>query len=372
MASRALSRARTLFRAALDSLRPRLRARPGQPRSILVLHELLLGDTLMLASLLAALRDRYRDATIHVAARPEFLPLFSGRPYGVQALPFTERDANALDGLAPARGCDIAIVPGENRYALTARALGARWIVALAGARPGWKNRIADELIDIPAEPAGLADLFARLAGPPRGLRYRLGDWPAPAYAPFPLPKKPYALLHVGARTPLRYWPAERWSALAEKLTAENLQVVLSAGPNETGVIGQIDPAARYASFGGTLDLAQLWHLVAGAELVVTLDTGVAHLAKLTGNRTLCLYGPGSATLFGRGEFWRDAPFTEITVADFPCRDQRILFGREIGWVRRCNRSLKECARPRCMEAITLEEVVSASARPGVLRHPAA
>ena len=58
MASRALSRARTLFRAALDSLRPRLRARPEHPQTILVLHELLLGDTLMLAPLLAALRDR--------------------------------------------------------------------------------------------------------------------------------------------------------------------------------------------------------------------------------------------------------------------------------------------------------------------------
>lgn len=360
MASRGLSRARTLGAALVRSLAPRPSARPAEPRSILVLHELLLGDTLMLAALFAALRQRYAGATIFSAARPELVPLFSGRPYGVRALPFRETDPRALSGLAPAEECDLALIPGENRYALTARALGARWIVAMAGARSGWKNRLADELVPIPQSPMGLADIFALLAGPLQGLRYSPGDWPAPAFAPFPMPTEPFALLHIGARTPLRHWPAERWSALAAELSKKGLRVVLSAGPGEQALVGKVDPAGAYAAYPGTLELAQLWQLVAGARLLVTLDTGVAHLAKLTGTRTICLFGPGSAQLFGRGEFWRDAPFKEVTVADFPCRDQRTLFGREIVWVRRCQRSLAECPRPRCMEAIGLQDVLAA------------
>ena len=51
---------------------------------------------------------------------------------------------------------------------------------------------------------------------------------------------------------------------------------------------------------------------------------------------------------------------SEVTVPDFPCRDQRTLFGREIVWVRRCQRSLSECPRPRCMEAIGLKDVLTA------------
>jgi ADP-heptose:LPS heptosyltransferase len=360
MASRAYSRARTLGHALVRSLRRRPAARPPQPRSILVLHELLLGDTLVLAALFAALRQRYPEARLYSTARPELVPLFSGRPYGVQALPFNERDPRALDALSAAANCDIAFIPGENRYALTARALGASWIVAMAGARSAWKNRLADELIPIPAAPMTVADIFASLAGPATGLRYRASDWPAPAFTPFSAPPAPYALFHIGARTPLRYWPSERWSDLAAEISRKGLRVVLSAGPAEKALVSQIRPAGAYAAYPGTLDLTQLWQLVAGARLLVTLDTGVAHLAKLTGTRTVCLFGPGSAPLLGRGEFWRDAPFTEVTVADFFCRDQRSLFGREIAWMRHCTRRLAQCPRPRCMEAIGLQDVLAA------------
>jgi ADP-heptose:LPS heptosyltransferase len=359
MASRTSSRLRALARAAANGLGRRAKQRPVQPRRILVLHELLLGDTLMLAPLLAALRARHPASAIFVAARPEVLPLFSGRPYGVQALPFSERDPKALEALAPARGCDLALIPGDNRYALTARALGARWIVALEQPGSVLKNWLPDERVPFPERETALADLFALLAGQAEPMRYRPGDWPAPAAAPFDKPGEPYAVLHVGASTPLKYWPAERWAALADSLAAR-CQPVWSAGKKETDVIRAIDPQGRYRAYAGTLDLAQLWHLVAGAQLAVTLDTGVAHLAKLAGTPTVCLYGPGSARLVGRGEFWRDAPFREVTAADFPCRDQHLLFKREISWVRRCGRTRAECPRPRCMEAIALEDVAAA------------
>lgn len=363
MASRALSRLQALGRAALASLAPRPKKRPRDPRTILVLHELLLGDTLMLAPLLAALRAGHPSATIYVAARPEVLPLFSGGPYGVHALPFSERDPHALRALAPARGCDLALIPGDNRYALQARALGARWIVALEQPGSAWKNRLPDERVPLPDRETALADIFALLAGaPPQPLRYRSADWPAPVAAPFDKPAGPYAVLHVGASTPLKYWPAERWAALAASL-AGRCQPVLSAGKKEAEVIRAIDPGGRWPAYAGTLDLAQLWHLLAGAQLIVTLDTGVAHLAKLCGTPAVCLYGPGSSLLVGRGEFWRDAPFSEITAPSFPCRDQRLLFKRQVAWVRRCGRSLAQCPRPRCMEAIGLEEVGTAAAR---------
>jgi ADP-heptose:LPS heptosyltransferase len=357
MSTRALHRLRSLAASALGSMRRAPRVRPVQPRRILVLHELLLGDTLMLAPLLARLRARHAGAEIYVAARPEVLPLFSGRPWGVAPIAFTERAPAALEA---ARDCDLALVPGENRYTLSARGIGARWIVAFGGARPGWKNWAADELIDFPRHPANLADIFAELAGPaPAGLRYRPGDWPAPAFRPFERPAAPYAVLHVGASTPLKYWDTERWRALAAHL-AERFRVVLSCGPREVDLVQQIDPKGRYGAYAGTLDLPQLWHLVAGADLLVTLDTGVAHIAKLTGTRTVCLFGPGSAALTGRGEFFRDAPFTEVTAADFPCRDQHVIFGRDVAWARVCRRSLAECPAPHCMQAIALDDVLRA------------
>jgi ADP-heptose:LPS heptosyltransferase len=356
MSIRARNRIKTIGRAALSSLRAAPRVRPGDPRTILVLHELLLGDTLMLAALFARLRARYPRAEIFSTVKPEIAPLFSGRPYGVVPLAYSERAPDALQSLQAAARAELALIPGENRGTLTARALEAGWVVTFGDSRPQWKNWLPDELVDFPRQTANLADIFASLAGPaPSGLKYRRGDWPAPACAPFEAPGKPYAVLHIGARSPLRYWPQERWSALAERLS-EKYEVVWSAGPREAHLV----PPGRYRAYAGTLDLAQLWHLLAGAELLVTLDTGVAHLAKLTWTPTVCLFGPGSAPLLGRGEFFGDAPFHEVTVPDFPCRDRRQLFKREVVWVRHCARTLEECERPRCMEAIALEDVLRA------------
>jgi ADP-heptose:LPS heptosyltransferase len=329
---------------------------------VLVLHDLLLGDTLMLTPLLAALRARYPGARIYVTTAPAVLPLFSGRPYGVRALPFTERGADAMTQLEPARDCDIAFVPGETGLALYARALGARWVVGFAKAVPRWKNWMVDESIAFPRSSTALGDIFASLAGPHPAVHFWPDDWPAPACEPFERPRSPYALLHVGARSPLRHWEPARWAEVAAELNRRGLEVVLTAGPGEARLIEEIDPLRAYRAYPGTLNLAQLWHLLAAAEALVTLDTGIAHLAKLTGTRTACIFGPGSAALFGRGEFWKDAPFTEVTIRDFPCRDQRRLFKRHVNWVRHCSRSRSECSRARCMEAVSVRAVLDALA----------
>jgi ADP-heptose:LPS heptosyltransferase len=347
----------------LSTLSWRPRRRTDDPRSILILHDLLLGDTLTLTPLLAALRAKHPGARIYMTAAPAVLPLFSGRPYGVQALPFTERDPDAMAQLAFARDCDIAFIPGETGLALYARALGARWVVAFAKAVPRWKNWAVDESIAFPASSAALGDIFASLAGPHPEVHFRPHDWPAPAFEPFDRPRSPYAVLHVGARSALRHWQPARWAEVAAELKRRGLEVVFTAGPGETRLVEEADPGGEHGSYAGTLTLSQLWHLLYSAELVVTLDTGIAHLAKLTGTRTACIFGPGSAVLLGRGEFWKDAPFAEVTIPDFPCRDQQKVFKRRVAWLRHCARGVEQCPRARCMEAISARDVLDALPR---------
>lgn len=329
-----------------------------------MLHDLLLGDTLMLAPLLAALRQRHPSADLLIAANPAYAALFDGRPFGARVLPFTESQSNGLAALAPAQDCDIAILPGENRLAISARAVGAKWVVGFAAGKPAWRDRAVDELIPLPSSPMALADLFALLAGlgdeSGIGLRYAAGDWPAPPFSPFDKPAPAYAVLHVGAGSPLRLWEAEKWRSVAGALGARGIGAVWTSGKDESHLVEAIDPDSRYLSYAGRLDLPQLWHLLAGARLAVTLDTGISHLAKLTRTPVAALYGPGSAMLFGRGKFWEENEFLEVTIADFPCRDQRHIFKRDLPWVRRCNRTAEGCPRARCMEAISAEQVIAA------------
>jgi ADP-heptose:LPS heptosyltransferase len=190
---------------------------------------------------------------------------------------------------------------------------------------------------------------------------YKRGDWETPAARDFALPASPYAVLHVGASTPLKLWPPERWRAVALALEQRGLSPVWSAGRGEETLVKAIDREERFASFAAKLDLPQLWRLLAGARLLVAPDTGVAHLGRVAWTPTVSLFGPGSAVLCAPGSFWRDTPWSGVTDEGFPCRDQNLLFRREIHWVRRCARTTSECAEPRCMHAIGVDAVLAAA-----------
>lgn len=360
--SRVASRLRILPRAlARRFLRVQRRQRPVSPRSILIAHHLLLGDTLMLTPLLAKLRERHPDARIVLAVPRAIAPLYVGRPYGVEPAVFEPREPASLDAFLSSGGFDLAFVPGDNRHSWLAAAAGARWIVAHAGDRPAAKSWPVDERRPFPNSPTAWADAMAMLADGPAPRRYRPADWPAPSFAPFESPAGNYCVLHVGAGNPLRFWNRDRWFALAEALARQDLQVLWSAGRSETGEVDAIDPARRFPSWAGRLDLAQLWQLIKGARLLVCTDTGISHLGRLTGTPTVTLYGPGSDVLFGPGDFLRDLACRSVTIADFPCRDQTSIFKREVEWVRRCQRTPRECPAPRCMQAIGADEVLRAA-----------
>lgn len=338
------------------------RRRPAEPACILILHHLLLGDTLMLTPLLAKLAEQYPLAERYLACPPAFASLYAGRPFGIQALPWHPRqgDIAALRAAAP---FDLVIIPAENRYSLLARALGARWVLGFAEDVPRWKNWFVDEARAFPERPAAFGDFCADLLAGPAPQAYRPQTWPWLAYAPFARPKVAYAVLHLGASTPLKFWPAERWQALAAWLAAQGIQPVWSAGAKELALLQAVDPQSMYPSFGGLLDLPQLAQLLAGARLMVCPDTGVTHLARIVGVPTVALFGPGSSLVSGAGNYWCESPFHALTIP-IACRNQTNTFRRHRAWIQRCSRSqgtgAGQCARPLCMEGITLEAVQTA------------
>lgn len=360
--SRTALRLQVLPRALMQLLGKPWRRRPQQVSRILIAHHLLLGDTLMLTPLLAALRQCYPQAEILMLCPKAIAPLYQGRPYDVSVLPWHPADAKSLLPLWQAPGFDLAFVPGDNRYSWLALAAGARWIVAHGHDRPAWKNWPLDEVHDYPAHADGWHGMVAKLANKDFRGRYQPPDWPAPTVSHFTAPPQPYAVLHVGASSPLKFWPAERWLALADWLQRQGIVPCWSGGPGEEALVSAIDPTGRYVSLAGQLSLAAMWHLLQHARLLVCPDTGVAHLGRLVNVPTVVLFGPGSDVLCGAGDFWRDAPFRSVTIRDMPCRDQRVMFRREAAWIRRCGRSVRECTEPRCMSLIMLDPVYKACA----------
>ena len=364
--SRFGGRVATVARALADRIVRRIE--PIEPRRVLIAHHLLLGDTLMLTALVAKLRANHPDADVAMTVPHAYAPLYATRPYGVRALAWDPRDLpSSLFAEAP---FDLAIVPGDNRYAWLAAAMRARWIVAFDGDTPARKSWPIDRLVPYPEAPGSWGDMVARLVDGPPAPQYAPTQWPAAPAGAFEPPRGTFAVLHLGASTPLKHWTPQRWAAIAMRLAARGIEPVWSAGRGEEPLVAASDPDRRWRSYAGTLDLAQLRALLDRAALCVSPDTGIAHLARIAGTPSVTLYGPGSATVTGAGRFYAAIPWRAVTVDPFPCRDQRTLFRREIAWVRRCGRSPAECGHPRCMDAIDVEAVSSAIGEVLALRDP--
>ncbi len=341
------------------------RSAPRTPKRVLIAHDLLLGDTIMLTPLLAKCRERWPDAEIVMTCPPRYCALYAMRPYGVRALPYDPRDVHSLRELRAEARFDLALVPGDNRYSWLARALGAGWVVGFSGADARYKDWPIDELRSYPDVPTAWADLVGGLIDGPPPARYRPRDWPTPPAAAFDVPGQPYAVIHAGASSALKRWPASRWSEVARQIEATGLSVVLSAGPGEAHLLDPIDPDRALTRFAGTLSLPQMWHLLDRASLLIAPDTGIAHLGRIVDVPTLALFGPGSALLCGAGDFWSESPFTALTIPDFPCRDQTVTMRRNIHWIRRCERfegsAPGQCPEARCMLALTTDDVTDAA-----------
>ena len=356
MGERSATRALVVSRALARSL---ARATSGEaPRRILVAHNLLLGDTLMLTPLLAKLRRNHPAAELTLLASPAAVPLYEQRPYGVRVLPFKPSDSATARALLGEEPFDLAFVVGDNRYSWLAAAMRAGHIVAHSEDGRWSKNVFVDEARPYASKPAPWGEMVANLADGEEPPRYTRSQWHAPGAASFAIPSLPYAVLHVGASTPLKRWPARRWMALALELERLGITVAWSAGRGEEAIVSECDPSGRFASYAGKLDLAQMWHLIAHARLLVAPDTGIAHLGRVAFTPTVALFGPGSAPLCAPGEFWSAAPWHAVGPDPFPCRDQPMLFGRRVEWVRRCTRTPEQCALPRCMHAIELGDIL--------------
>ena len=358
MASRGWARAYTLGTAALHW--GARRRRPREVKRLLIVQYMLLGDTIMLTPLLKKARELYPAAEIDMALPSAYAALYAGRPYGVRALPFDVRSLASHRELRRHAGYDLALVPGDNRWAWLARALDSRWIVAFAADDPGYHEWPVDELRPMPAEPMAWGDIAARLLDGPEPQPYSPKEWPAPPFAAYEKPRRPYAVLHLGASSPHKLWPAERWIAVRDWAEARGFQVVLSAGRGEEPLLAPVDPQGHRSVLAGRLDLAQLWNLLANAAFLVCPDTGVAHLSRLVGVPTIAIYGPGSPISAGPGRFWPNAPFRALWDPDVPCRDQDHLFERKLVWLKQCWRGVGECADPFCIRRVGVDQVTRA------------
>ncbi|MCS0603799.1 glycosyltransferase family 9 protein [Streptomyces sp. LP11] len=266
--------------------------RTPYPPTVLVLRALGLGDLLAGVPALRGIRRAFPGHRVVLALPPGLteLALATG---AVDAVFPAEAPARAVPSLThwAAPPPDIAIdLHGngpESRDALAA--LSPRRLLAHACPDgPPWQGQANERVrwcaflqaYGIPADP-----LDVRLPRP---------GTPSPAPGA--------VVVHPGAASGSRRWPGERFAAVVRCLRATGHHVVLTGGPGEDALVRAVaergGQPVRDVLTGG-LPLDELSALVAGARLVLSGDTGLAHLAVAHGTRSVTLFGPVSPRLWG-------------------------------------------------------------------------
>lgn len=109
------------------------------------------------------------------------------------------------------------------------------------------------------------------------------------------LPQEPYVVVHPGASVPARRLPVAPTAEAVRRLTGAGRLVVATGGPGEREVvqaIGRGAPPGRFDDRAGATGLADLAHLLAGADAVICGNTGPAHVAAAVGTPVVEAFPP--------------------------------------------------------------------------------
>jgi len=274
--------------------------------TVLVLRALGIGDLATAVPALRGLRAARPTEEIVLAAPAWLEPL--------------ARLTGAVDRVLPVDGLDVPRIPVPRgpalgadqqggvlrpRLAVNLHGRGPRSHRLLAGTRPSRMIGFACPAADFPDGPQWTADehevhRWCRMlagyhiaAGPTDLLLHQPAVPPAAGGV---------TIVHPGAKDPVRRWPPARFARLAEALERSGHRVVVTGSPAERWLAERVAALAGLPSarvLAGRTDLGGLAALVAHARLLVSGDTGIAHLA--TGYRTpsVLLFGPTPPAWWG-------------------------------------------------------------------------
>ena len=283
---------------------------------VLVVGPSWVGDMVMAQALYKVLRLRNAEVEIHVVAPPWSLPVLERMP-------------------EVARGIELAVGHGEvglgRRLTLARRLRAERYTRAIVLPRSA-KAALVPWLARIPLRTGFRGEWRYGLLNDVRVLEARFDQTvkrflalgvERDAPVPVPLPKELHPRLRsdrknlerlraahglvAGARLaalmpgaeygPAKRWPAAHYGALAAALAGTNTDVVVLGSAKERGIGDEVAAraaSARVRNLCGATSLADVVDLLAAADVAVSNDSGLLHVAAAAGAPVVAIYGSSS------------------------------------------------------------------------------
>jgi ADP-heptose:LPS heptosyltransferase len=320
-----------------DPFAPGLLARlPEPPRKIALLRASRIGDFICATPAFRALRHALPDAEISMITLPILHDIavrsphldryvaFPGFP-GIAEQFFDARRTAQFFQTVQAERFDLALqMQGSGVYSNPFMLLlGAK---ATAGfVRSGDSAGLLDAALPYPDqlhEIRCVLSLTNFIGAPAQGEQIEFPLWPqdhAEATALLANAKPPLIGLHPAARELTRRWPVERFAAVGTALRRKYGGTVVIVGEPEEQVTGAMlvqQLGEPYLNLIGKTSLVTLGAIIDRLAVLITNDTGPAHIAYALGAPTVTIFGAGNPTTNGP---LQDGPF-RVLAHPVPCR----------------------------------------------------
>jgi ADP-heptose:LPS heptosyltransferase len=279
---------------------------------ILVIRLSAIGDVLLTFPVLQGLKEKFPGAEIYFLTKEEQLPLLRLLPFDVKGIELQKSIAATAKLLKNQRFDQIIDLHNNLRTALLQMHMfqftwsrvkkhnATKWCMT----RFKTKNTWVPSIVERYAKAAKV-----ELSGKPLDLNLDH------AALPSTLPNK-YAVWILGAKFKTKQFPVEK---MRETLTLCDVPIVLLGGKEELTMASNLSQDfPRLINIVGKTDFFQAALALSRAQLVVTNDTGLMHLASFFNPPMLCLWGntvPG----FGMGPYGCDKA-EHFQVSDASCR----------------------------------------------------
>ena len=327
-----------------------------------------IGDVVLSTAVLDPLRHRFPEAPVHLAVGPALAELLAAdpvaAPLAVETVPHAHRRFRPRRFLRLRRRlrpleCRTAVfLQPDLDLQFAAAAAGIPRRIGYRGPRRGrfltdrvTSRREGGTLHEARAAFDPLGPLGVEPPGNPQPRIYLPGEEGAPP----PVATLPFAVFHTTAHGDKPTWPTEFFRELATHLHAtRGWRILLLGDRPHPELARQLDarlPPHAWEDRGGRDSLATSARWLAAATVVVSRDSGPAHLAAALGTPLVCLMGQCD----GVHSPVRWQPLgsrTRSLIADLPAQPGE---SRSARW-ERCFRSLRPEAAARAVE-----EVVGAS-----------
>ncbi|MBH2015132.1 MAG: lipopolysaccharide heptosyltransferase I [Burkholderiales bacterium] len=295
------------------------------PRRILIVRLSALGDIVMASGLIPALKARYPEAELSWVCEAGCVPLLQHNPQLKQVIvwPRAEwtallkarrhlalwREVRAFRTRLRAEHFDLVLdCQGLLKSGLIAWFTGAPRRVSII-AREG-SHHLVHEVVTPPpgADPVMGSEyrfLAHHLGAPAGSFVHDLAVGEAPrsrAHATLAEaldqaglrtdPARPLVILAPFTTRPQKHWVEGNWGELAGQLLERGLQPVILGGPADRDAAGRI-AASRVGllNLAGRLKLDESVALIAEAQLLIGVDTGLTHMGSALRVPTVALFG---------------------------------------------------------------------------------